>query len=656
MSFQISDIILYGPTDEPRILTLRPSQLNIVTGSSKTGKSSLISIVEYCLGASECGVAYGPIRSTVEWYALRLVLPNQQILVARKAPDEGRETDSSVYYEVASEVEIPPKSSLTPSTNINAAVDLLSRVAGIGDNIHEPPPGQTRRPLAATIKHALFFCFQPQDEIISRKNLFFRQGEPFIPQTIKDVLPYFLGAIRDDHIVKIGRIRRLRQDLKRVARKLDEAEALRGKGTTRAMSLLAEARDIGLVQLPESELTFEESIELLREVLERRLPSAPDLDASADTSQYDRLLEEREQLTRQLRRTDTDLRAARALVREQGGYAAEVAEHVGRLRSIGLFPDTDEAKHSCPLCCAEVPELPSDDDLRHALSTLERRLVNVDQDTPHLEQLMAQLENQVQELRQHLTENRASLDTLQRSQRQIAEYRDFVGRSGHIRGRISIYLEAVPEVSDDVGDLNKRAHALTEEITKLEEELSEESVEDRLDSLLSVVSHYISESGQFLDLEHSEHPLRFDVKKLTVVADTPIGPVTMDKMGSGANWVGYHIAVHLALHKIYVEAHRPVPQFLFLDQPSQVYFPADRDIDGRLEIGRDGAIVDEDRTAVLRMFELVRNMVASVENGFQVIITEHADPAVEWYQQAVVERWRDGKALIPQSWINEIQR
>jgi len=37
--------------------------------------------------------------------------------------------------------------------------------------------------------------------------------------------------------------------------------------------------------------------------------------------------------------------------------------------------------------------------------------------------------------------------------------------------------------------------------------------------------------------------------------------------------------------------------------------------------------------------------------GLQVIITEHADVTEDWYQAAVVERWRNGAALIPAAWL-----
>jgi hypothetical protein len=45
------------------------------------------------------------------------------------------------------------------------------------------------------------------------------------------------------------------------------------------------------------------------------------------------------------------------------------------------------------------------------------------------------------------------------------------------------------------------------------------------------------------------------------------------RIGSGENWVGYHPAAHLALHKFFTRHDRPVPRVLMLDQPTQVFTP-----------------------------------------------------------------------------------
>lgn len=118
----------------------------------------------------------------------------------------------------------------------------------------------------------------------------------------------------------------------------------------------------------------------------------------------------------------------------------------------------------------------------------------------------------------------------------------------------------------------------------------------------------------------------------------------MSRMGSGENWVGYHLIGHLALHRWFVVYERPVPRFLFLDQPSQVYFPPEK------YAGGIGALDDDDRVALRRMFELIFEVVAQLAPGLQVIVTEHADLDEEWFRAAVIERWRDGKKLVPEEW------
>jgi hypothetical protein len=59
------------------------------------------------------------------------------------------------------------------------------------------------------------------------------------------------------------------------------------------------------------------------------------------------------------------------------------------------------------------------------------------------------------------------------------------------------------------------------------------------------------------------------------VTDTSDGPLPLQRIGSAANWIGYHLATHLALHQFFVENDRPVPRFLMIDQPTQAFYPSD---------------------------------------------------------------------------------
>ena len=236
------------------------------------------------------------------------------------------------------------------------------------------------------------------------------------------------------------------------------------------------------------------------------------------------------------------------------------------------------------------------------------------------------------------------MEAVRSADERVALTQDDSTKRVHILGRISLYLESLPDLPDTHA-LEQEAESLRAQANVLEAELSDDRVRERLDSVTSILSQRMTQWARDLELEHSKFPLRFDLKNLTIVADTSDGPVPMTRMGSGENWVGYHLIAHLALHQWFVERALPVPHFLFLDQPSQVYFPSEKDTDGSLS-----AVTEDDRAAVSRMFQLVFKAVKAVTPGLQVIVTEHADINEEWYQTAVVERWRGGLKLVPEEW------
>ena len=650
MSFQVLDIVLYGFNQERRVLSLRPGRLNIITGSSKTGKTALIEIMDYCFGASECGIPEGTIRQTVEWVGVRLQVTEGHVFIARRLPTGGQEASSDVFYAVGQEMALPEYSSLAQTTNPQALERLLTKHAGISQNIHEPPPGQTRHPLSANIRHALFYCFQQQSEVISNRHLFHKQSEQWIPQSIRDTMPYFLGAVDEEHVAKMAELRRLRHQARSLERKLAEHAAVRGSGISRAQSLVLEAVDLGL--RPSGTVTegWEESVALLNDISSSPLPDE-EKELVDEGDEYERLQESRQQLTHDLHRTKEQLLAAQALSAERLGYSREGEAQLARLRSFQLFEDAQGADHSsCPLCqlpLADNQIPPAISDLRESTSELETQIRSVEERSPQMQQVVRTLEDRLEEAQRKLRENRESLEAILASNKRLQELRDRSARRAHVLGRIGLYLESLPHL-EDTSELKSAIAALQEKIAQLEEELSDEVVQDRIQSFLSNLSRDMSEWAHELRLEHSEHPLRLDLKRLTVVADSDNGPIPMERMGSGENWVGYHLIAHFALHKWFVGHDRPVPRFLFIDQPSQVYFPEDRDWAQSAD-----DTPGEDRQAVSRMYRLALTLVDQLAPSLQIIMTDHANIDEEWFQDCIVERWREGQKLVPPEWAED---
>lgn len=267
---------------------------------------------------------------------------------------------------------------------------------------------------------------------------------------------------------------------------------------------------------------------------------------------------------------------------------------------------------------------------------------------PHIETAISELEGRLQQVQQFLARNRMQMEAVRTANTALSESLADSARKAHVLGRISLYLESMPDVPDTKA-LEGQVESLSIQWKRLEEELSADRVQEQLTSIASRLSEKLTKWARVLNLEHSASPMRLDLKKLTIVADTlEDGAVPMNRIGSGENGVGFHLIAHLALHQWFVQRSRPVPHFIFFDQPSQVYFPADKDVDGSM-----GLVPDDDRHRVLQMFRLIFEVVEDVAPGLQVILIEHADLNEDWYRDAIVERWRGGKKLVPEDWRRE---
>jgi len=642
MSVQILDIVLYSHDGRKRVLPLRPGKVNIITGASQTGKSALSDIIDYCFGSGECHVAHGPLRLCVAWYGLRLQLASGEAFVARRCPPPRAQSSTDYFIATGRTVKVPEASELRPTTNLEGATTTLTSWVGIRDNLHEPSAGQKRAALSTTVRHAVALCLQQQDEIISKRHLFHGTTDNWAAQALKDTLPYLLGAVDDDHVRKQGELRRLREQLRAVDRRLAELAALRGDGVTRADALLSQARDAGLTQ--EVTSTWAGAVAALRAV--QNTPLARVDVRLPDGAEFSRLSTERAELLQTQRRIRADIDAARAFSKDEKGFSHEAKEQKARLTTIGIF-EGREPGHTCPLCEQGLPKEnapPQVVSMQGALTDVTSRMESVARVEPHIENAISALEVRLQDMQQSITRNRTQMEAVRTANASLSEAHGDSAKKAHVLGRVSLYLESMPDVPD-TKELEGQAESLRAKCKQLEEELSDERVQEQLASIASLLSEKLTKWARELGLEHSEFPMRLDLKKLTLVADTVDGAIPMSRIGSGENGVGFHLIAHLALHQWFVQRSRPVPRFIFFDQPSQVYFPADKDVDGSM-----GLVPDEDRQRVRQMFELIFRAVEEVSPGLQVILIEHADLNEEWFRNSIVERWRGGKKLVPDDW------
>lgn len=541
-------------------------------------------------------------------------------------------------------VVVPLRPDFQSTTDSASVISFLTRYLGIGEYATEVPDGQTRPSFTLGFRHATYYLYQAQDEIAAKRTLFHRQSEQFIPQTIKDTLPYFLGAIDDNRIYELERLRDLKRARNRLVKQIQESESLKDDGLKKGYELLAEAVSVGL---------YKGTLPVTDDGLISNLITINNWKPIDDPEVYDQTtpryaLEKRVQhLNVKKNEVRAKLRIAEEYNGALNGYSSEIREQELRLKSIGIY---ESISHNdiCSVCDrAHDDNSDLDKVFRSSIIALNSKLEGISLSKPRISSYVNKLSMEDRKLADELKKTRDAIIAIRNEE--IGQQHEFQLNDSRSRtvGRVSLYLESI-NFEVDSGSDRVKLEQLKTEIQLLEEQLDASVLKERLEAQISCISENMTKWARELGLEHSENPIRLDPIKLTVVAETPSGRTPLYRIGSGENWVGYHLVTYLALAKWFVEQERPVPGFIFFDQPSQVYFPSDP---ATTDLSLDSK--DDDRLALKRMFKWILRVVQELSPHLQIIIMDHADIDEDWFQEKVVdEKWRGERALIPKHWFD----
>jgi hypothetical protein len=216
MYFQLLKLVLWPRIEaDPRIVEFAPGAVNVISGASKTGKSAVIPIIDYCLGADKCAIPVGVIRENCAWFGVVIDTIEGQKLLARREPGDQQKTGDMLLFE-APEVAVPRRIE-EKNTNADAVKGMLNRVSGLTNLDFEPAAeiGFRARP---SFRDLMAFTFQPQNIVANPDVMFFKADTTEHREKLKTIFPYILGAVT-------GPVLEARFELDRLARNLRRKES-----------------------------------------------------------------------------------------------------------------------------------------------------------------------------------------------------------------------------------------------------------------------------------------------------------------------------------------------------------------------------------------------------------------------------------------------
>ncbi|VVP12393.1 hypothetical protein PS900_03411 [Pseudomonas fluorescens] len=656
MKLQIHKIILWPKNGgKYRDLDFAPGKVNIISGSSKAGKSAVIPIIDYCLGSERCAIPVGTIRKTCAWFGILVDTDEGQKLLARAEPGNQRSTDDMFIVE-GQYIEIPETID-SKNTNRENIKEILNRLSGLpnlgfGDDSFEF--GFKNRP---SFRDLMAFTFQPQNIVANPDVLFYKADSYGNREKLKSIFPFILGAVDSKSLVIAWEIKELRKQLKTLQGELSTIEAVSKRWQAEANVWFYRAREYGLVDAnvqPQKE--WPRLLEQLQGIAQKTSRDAVATPAAAESStKVLSTLREREKLMGENifvgKQKLDDLREIKAEAQTYTSSLKKIGERLSLsswLRELATNnPNTN------PLAFPTLSPSAQLEELCDALAKIEQ----VASSTPRVS---ASVESEIVRLRNLIRQDTETLAGIQseikgieardeltaRHALQMTEIDRFLGSMQH---SIETYSEARSDSS-----LAERVKALEERIKILEPQVSDESVKLKTSQILAQISYICALITPHLDAEWADAKITLSIADLAIKVKHDGRDDFLWEVGSGANWLAYHIAMLLALQLYFLKKpDHAVPHLLIFDQPSQVYFPV-KSATKKTASDQDGedkelVLDDEDRDAVRKVFSVLARGVNRTKGRLQIIVLDHAGSEVWDGIDGVIlaEEWRDGEKLVP---------
>jgi energy-coupling factor transporter ATP-binding protein EcfA2 len=643
--WNIDTIFFLGISGQRREVNLEPGALNIITGASGTGKSTLIKAIDYCLGASKCELPAHVRRRSLA-VGVRWTSGEAQMIVGRLIPPVGQATSTHMFTTTGRNLSLPETvNGFDGATTLEAAKGFIERVFGIGDLASESETASGRG--RATVRHVTPYMFVTKEVIYSESTLLHGLEKADKARDIVATMPYFLRVTDEASAMDERRLRQLQRAL--------EKEEMRGRSRAtaetalkqRATSLLEEAHRIGVADAPSADASEAVLLAELKTVSETQL-EASDYPSEGELSLLNR---RRREILTELGALRRRSKATRTALQEASGFQGAVARQRDKL-SLAEHLHLHDSAGICPVC-----ETPSErgrataEALRATLDKVRAESVAVERVKPRLVEYDRALEDEVARLNAELRRVDDQIQSWLQQSEQTRRLADLGQLRAHLLGRISFFLEAS---LDEPRQVTRDLSVLRAEIAELEARVDREARDIKLKRAEAKISRFASEAFAYLPTVApcigSELDFSSRQPEITVIEAGTGAVLRLPDVGSDQNYLAIHIALSFALQRFFETANAPVPGVLVLDQISRPYFPQSGGDDDEAEIS--GRLEDEDVQAMRQHIDFLFTETAR-RKGLQVLLIEHAyfadDPR---YTSATRERWTraSGRTLIPLDW------
>jgi hypothetical protein len=580
--------------------------------------------------------------------------------IARPKP-AARQVSDDIWLQQGQDVETALPRRPRANHNVARLKAMFDDMSGLS-NLDLLPEGEMNR---ASFRDMASFNLLPQHIVANPYTLLFKADSSAHRNKLQHVLPLAMGIVTNEDLVRTHQMRLLRDQLRKAEGELKTRRDAIDRWKATARGAFFRAQELGLLAPGEPPENTQLLIDILRQVVAAGGNAVGTVGrTSAAVDRLQKIQVQEDELDRKIAGQKRRLRKLKSLASTVRAYDAVLTEQDASVLGVGWFRHATHGD-SCVLCGSETEvaklALAELDQPIAELATLQASSASarpmVDRDMIEIQESLLRDERELLALQQTRKVFEIEVDNEAGRSRRLEEVYKFIGSTQE-------GLRLLGEVESD-GDLVKRVEDLRKQLSALATLANESERLNRATRAHGKISGYIPKFIDAMGVAGAEGKPVLDEKELNLRFERE-GSSRSDvlwEIGSGENWMAYHLAALLALHGVFLDrgAENPVPTFLVIDQPSQVYFPSDTFeavVRGEeppptpAKRGRRRHLTDLESTK--RIFSSLARAQSAFHGQLQIIVLDHADRHA-WGDFDGIEgvaNWRgDEDFLIPAHWI-----
>lgn len=636
MNIKLEKIIIFWKNWEIREVWFN-SWLNIITWKSSTWKSALIKIINYCLFSENSNIPDWTVKDFSSIYGVIFKLNDEYIVIWR---EESNKNNSYIFKTNNIELISINDFDVNNKKTVDEASKLLLKYFWINTDKEE---NLTKKEWNVSIRNMLPFLLQPQNTITNEKELFIGFDNNFKKIATIEEFPFFLKIINSEFL-------KIKRELVEINSKIRN---LKIKDKTN-QELLKDIEESLLIKIYDflSNLWIKSDINNLEQLLNEYDFWKIFYEKFNDNNYKEWyksdginiLIKKREELNNKLQAINNKLRILDFSTDNLDSYYNN-SKQVESLISELVINDINDNK--CPFCSNQVKELNSEKEslislnqiINSELSELKNYDFNIDEKKSNLLVIKKTYQNDIDKLNKEISELEKKY-----GDEKTTIYEKILVLKTEIYTEKK-YLDKLLSNIDDISELKP----LEEKKEKIYEDLNKLNNENSIakSDLNKEINIKINDICKRLDIweEYKSSILTFDVNKFDLFFEKP----NWDKpffyqVWSWANQLTMHLSLFLSILWVSVKRNSYLPKFLFIDQPSQVYFP---DTSNKIE-DASKLMKDDDKEKVALFLKVILEELEKMKKEFwyepQIIITDHFNNINLWsynFDDYVIEKWRD---------------